>query len=579
MNRLHRRNEAEKLFHKALSIDPKYKDAWNNLGICYANSGHVELAFKAYEKALGLDKHYSLALNNKGNLLLRQNYPADALRCFETATEANANVAEAWNGCGYAHKNLGNLQKAVRCFRKAIELKHDFAEAWNNLGLTYADQGRLDDALDAFRSALEIRPNYVQCHSNLLLYLNYSPDIHEKTLFEAHTNWAAAHQHYPPLNADFTARADIHQPIRVGFVSADFCRHPISYFLLPVLRNISGDRFRVTTYSNNLVDDDLTAVARKHVQQWRQVADLSDHELARQIRDDEIDVLFDLSGHTSGHRLRMFSLKPAPLQITWLGYPHTSSLDSMDYLLSDSVCLPDFLHWQFTEKICFLPHSRCCYAAPDYAPPVNPLPAQQNGFVTFGSFNNPVKLNDKTIALWSDILHRCKNSILVLSWKTLADASIANRLLDNFKKYAIDAGRITLLGETRPHAQVFTDYQNIDIALDTYPFSGGLTSCEAMWMGVPVVTLAGKKPASRQTAGMLAEIGLDELVSFSPGDYTDVAVGLAGNLKKLAMMRESLRTMMLDSTLCDAEAFTEDFENTLTKLFVRKQEQLKQSAQ
>ncbi len=578
LNKLNRTDDAEKLFHKALSINPKYKDAWNNLGICYDNKGRTIQALKAYEKALELDSNYSLALNNKGNLLLRQNRSEEALVCFEAATKANRNVAEAWNGCGYAHKNLGQLQQAVNCFKKSIALNREYAEAWNNLGLTYADQGLLDDALDAFRTALKICPTYVACHSNLLLFLNYLPGLHEKTLFEAHVNWAATHQKYAEGN-QFTRRTDFSRPIHIGFVSADFCRHPISYFLLPVLRNLSADKFRIFCYSNSVLEDDLTMMVKKYCHAWRSIVDQSDQELAQSIRQDRIDVLFDLSGHTSRHRLTAFSLQPAPLQLSWLGYPHTTGLESIDYVLSDSICLPDFLHWQYSEKVAFLPNSRCCYEAPLYAPAINDLPALKNGFITFGSFNNPVKINEKSIAMWSDILHRCNKSVLALSWKTLSDASIADSILNRFENHSIESERIKMLGGTRKHKQVFSDYLQIDIALDTYPFSGGLTSCEAMWMGVPVVSLAGKRPASRQSASMLAEIELDELVNFSPSDYCDCAVNLANNTKKLANIRKSLRSRMLNSTLCDEERFTFDFEKTVTELFLKKQKELSNPVQ
>ena len=574
MCRIGHRSSAINLFNKALTINPGNRDAWNNLGICYSNSNQPQKALYAYNKALELDPKYALALNNKGNLLLLWNQAGEALDCFKAAAAANDQVAEAWNGCGYAEKLLGHLQEATRYFKKSIDLRPDFAEAWNNLGLTFADQGQLDNALDAFRNALKIKPGYAECHSNLLLYMNYHAEIHERTLYDAHVNWAASHQNFPD-DICFSPRQDFSQAIRLGFVSGDFCRHPVSYFLLPVLRNLSPDVFEITCYSNNPREDDLTAIIKKHSQHWRDISSLNDQEAVGQVRRDGIDVLFDLSGHTSRNRLMLFSMRAAPLQISWLGYPHTSGLDSIDCVLSDSICLPDFLHWQFSEKIGFMPNSRCCYEAPLYAPAVGPLPARENGYITFCSFNNPVKLNDKTVALWSNILQRCENSKLVLSWKTLQDRSIKNRITEMFAAFGIDQGRIEMLVGDRKHQQVFADYNAVDIALDTFPFSGGLTSCEALWMGVPVVTLAGKKPASRQTAGLLAEINLDELINFTPSDYADCAVSLALDTGRLANVRDSLRSRMLLSTLCDEEQFTVDFEQTVSRLFMKKQSELK----
>ncbi len=574
MSQIGHRSAAVKLFNRSLAINPDNRDVWNNLGICYSNDGQAEKALSAYNKSLKIDPDFSPALNNKGNLLLLWNKAQEALECFEASAKANKYFAEAWNGCGYAEKLLGRLQEAVRYFKKSIQINPDYAEAWNNLGLTYADQGQLDNALDAFRSALVIKPEYSECHSNLLLYLNYHADIHEKTLYDSHANWAASHQSFPIQKIPSESKNFSH-PIRIGFVSGDLCRHPIGYFLLPVLRNLSLQLFEVTCYSNNFLEDDLTAIIKKHCHQWRNISSMRDQEALKTIQDDSIDILFDLSGHTNRNRLTLFSLRAAPLQISWLGYPHTTGVEAIDYVLSDSICLPDFMHWQFAERVAFLPNSRCCYEAPLYAPAVGDLPAEKNGHVTFASFNNPVKLNKKTIALWSNILERCENSILVLSWKTLDDKSIKARILGLFKEQGIEREKIVLLGGARTHKQVFQDYNDVDIALDTFPFSGGLTSCEALWMGVPVISLAGKKPASRQTAGLLSEINLDNLISFSPSDFCDCAVNLAHNLERLSQLRTSLRSRMLLSTLCDEEQFTVDFEQTISRLFMKRQTELK----
>ncbi len=573
MSDFQQKTEAENCFLKALTLDPNYKDAWNNLGICYANSERIESALNAYDHAISFDENFSLALNNKGNLFLQSNRFKDALDCFEHATKNGAHLAEAWNGCGYAHRSLGHLQEAVDCFKKSIEIEHNYAEAWNNLGLTYADQGLLESALNAFRKALRIRPDYIRCHSNQLLFLNYLPDLHEKTLFEAHEHWGVTHQKYPE-RIDLEMNSTSSRALRIGFVSADFCRHPISYFILPVLRYIPSDKYEVYCYSNRAMEDDLTQVVKQHCTGWRKIVHANDEEVVTLIRGDQIDVLFDLSGHTDGNRLTAFSLKPAPLQISWLGYPHTTGIDAMDAVLSDAINLPEYIHWMFTEKIEHLPHSKCCYAAPDYAPAIGNLPVKDNGFVTFGSFNNPVKLNKKIFTLWSKILQQCKNSILILSWKTLSDRSIAERIIAEFSKHNIAKKRIKLLGGTRAHEQVFIDYNRVDIALDTYPFSGGLTSCEALWMGAPVITLAGKRPASRQTAALLAEIGLDELICFKPDEYVDCAVNLANEPLRLQKIRESLRADIAASSLGDGEKFTTDFVQTITRLYNKKRQLL-----
>jgi predicted O-linked N-acetylglucosamine transferase (SPINDLY family) len=404
------------------------------------------------------------------------------------------------------------------------------------------------------------------------LYLNYHPDLLEKTLFEAHENWAATHQKYPEKGKVKKVR-QFHSRIRIGFVSADFCRHPVSYFLLPILRNLSSELFQISCYSNKLAEDDLTTVIKQCCHRWRNIKHLNDTQLVECIKNDSIDILFDLSGHTSGNRLTAFSHKPAPVQISWLAYPHTTGLEAMDYVLSDATSLPDYLHWQFTEKVVHLNAVRCCYEPPTYAPTITPLPALKNKHITFGCFNNPVKLNKKTIALWSKILQHCKNSKLVLSWKTLNDHSVRDNILRQFELFSVSPARLILLGGARSHEQVLLDYTNIDIALDTYPFSGGLTSCEALWMGLPVITLAGKRPVTRQTAGLLAAIGLDKFIHFSPDDYVQCAIALAHDLETCAKIRESLRSRMLSSALCDDEKFTANFEHTIAELFFQHEQE------
>ncbi|HBR96518.1 MAG TPA: hypothetical protein DD979_03960 [Gammaproteobacteria bacterium] len=555
---------AIRLFQRAIALAPEVPEHWNNLGIAYADNGQADLALAAYEKALALDPQYSQALNNTGNLLLTMNRYREARASFEAATQSNQHIPEAWNGVGYAEKLLGRLQPAVRHFQRAIDLNHAYAEAWNNLGLTYADQGQLDKALDAFRAALKIKPHYAQCHSNLLLFLNYHADLHARTLCDAHMNWAATQERHAQTTPPPTPAHDV--PQRIGFVSADLCRHPIGYFLLPLLRHLPRDRVEVICYYNNAREDDLTQAIKQHCAHWRTIYHQPDPQVFDRIREDRIDVLFDLSGHTSHNRLKLFSMRPAPVQISWLGYPHTTGMDAMDYVLSDPICLPDFTHWQFAEQVALLPHSRCCYEAPAYAPEVHALPAQTHPGVTFASFNNPVKLNDNTFALWSEILRRCDNSRLMLSWKTLNDPSVRDWIISSFAAHGIDEERLELLGGTRRHQQVFADYQRVDIALDTTPFSGGLTSCEALWMGVPIVTLAGKRPASRQTAGLLVHVGLEDLVCFTPQSYADRAVELAHAVTRLEYLRRHLRARMTRSCLCDGQAFAADFMQLLSRL-------------
>ncbi|MGI9305409.1 MAG: tetratricopeptide repeat protein [Gammaproteobacteria bacterium] len=556
-------NAALKSFNKALELTPAYADAWNNLGACLARLGLIESAVAAYDKALDLNSRFPGALNNKGNLLLAARQAAPALRCYENAVALDPELTEAWNGLGNAQRLGGRLSDAVESYRSAIALKEDYAQAWNNLGLTLADQGLLDDAIDAFRAALQIKPGYFQCHSNLLLFLNYQPALDEQDLAAEHLNWARSHQ--KKAATERRAKSSSKSRLRIGYVSADFVRHPVSYFILPLLEHHDRRKFRVYCYSNSVAEDDVTEQLKTHCEHWRSISHVRDGAAAQLVRDDEIDVLFDLSGHTSGHRLQLFSLGPAPVQISWLGYPHTTGLDCMDYVLSDKVNLPDRLQVHYSERIATL-DCRCCYQAPAYAPDIGAPPVLRNGKITFGSFSNPVKINAALVSLWSRILLSVRGSTLVLSWKSLSDPSIANRLIDMFHSNGVDASSIELRGGVIKHEQVLADYNDIDIALDTYPFSGGLTSCEALWMGVPVITLAGVRPASRQTAGFLSTLDLHELIASSTDAFVENGIRLAGDQQKLATIRRSLRERMTGSALCNGELFTGHFEQTLLRI-------------
>ncbi|MDO6461562.1 tetratricopeptide repeat protein [Granulosicoccaceae sp. 1_MG-2023] len=564
-----RPDQALGLFNRALELDPDYAEAHSNRGLCFHALGDYDKALQATLRALELRPGHAGTLNNCGNALLKLHRSGDALVMFRAAMRADPALAEACNGAGLAYRNEGKPGKAITQFRRALSLNPRYAVAWNNLGLASADAGLACEALNAFRKALAIDPGYASCHSNLLFCMNYQDDIDPRALADAHERWAIMHQYYPGEETAQAARRATAGPIRAGFVSADLCRHPVAYFLLPVLRELGRHGFVRYVYSGTPAKDDMTATLHDQSDYWRETGGLDDRSLQQQIRADGIDLLFDLSGHTSGNRLRCFSLRAAPLQLSWLGYPHTTGLENMDYIISDAISLPPYLHWQFSEQILHLPSVRCCYEAPPYAPPVAPLPCSDNKPVTFGSFNNPVKLSQRALQLWAGILHRTPGSRLVLSWKTLDDPTVVQGLQQRFCELGIEPQRLTLLGGKRAHAQVLADYAQVDIALDCWPFSGGITSCEALWMGVPVVTLAGKLPASRQTAGFLAALFLDELICFTPEDFVNCAAGLAENREKLQALRQSLRPRMQASPLTQAGPFGEELATLLKKLHAK----------
>jgi predicted O-linked N-acetylglucosamine transferase (SPINDLY family) len=354
--------------------------------------------------------------------------------------------------------------------------------------------------------------------------------------------------------------------LRVGFVSADFGVHPVGWFLLGLFSAFDPSRMELACYSARRVQDWMTTKLKAAAALWRPIIGLNDETLARQVRADGVDVLVDLSGHTAGNRLGVFALKPAPIQVSWLGYIHTTGLAQMDGILMDEASVPAGEERLFVERVLRLSGGRFCYTAPDYAPAVRPPPALEKGFVTFGSFNNLTKATPEVIETWSRVLKGVPGSRLILKWKTFADQAERARFIEVFGDLGIDAGRLDLRGVSE-HAAMLGEYGDIDIGLDPFPFSGGLTSCEALWMGLPIVTFPGTRPVSRQTLGFLRALGREEWVASDADDYVAKAVALARAPTVLADIRAAQRARMAASPLCDAKAHAAAFEAAIRGLW------------
>jgi predicted O-linked N-acetylglucosamine transferase (SPINDLY family) len=352
--------------------------------------------------------------------------------------------------------------------------------------------------------------------------------------------------------------------LRLGLVSADLGRHPVGYFLLRAVEHLDPHQAAVVCYSNRVHHDDLTARFRATASAWHEVAGWSDERLAEQIRADHIDLLFDLAGHTFRNRLLVFARKPAPVQLSWLGYVGTTGLAATDYLLADRYHVPPAAEPHYRERVLRLPNGYACYEPPAYAPPVGPLPAQQPGAVTFGCFNNPAKLNAEVIAVWARLLARLPRARLVLKYKGLDDPAMARRLTERFASHRVGPGRVECRGQS-PHTELLAAYHGIDVALDPFPYSGGLTTCEALWMGVPVLTCPGETFAGRHSLSHLSNVGLTETVVRDHDEYVELGVALAHDLPRLADLRARLRGQMAASPLCDGPRFAAHLMQVLRK--------------
>lgn len=457
----------------------------------------------------------------------------------------------------------GRPGAAIEAYRRALALDPAAINAHLGMANAMIDHWQLDDAIEAYAQALVLSPRSTPIRSALLFHRHYASSIDAQALFEAHREAGALLMAKVPAGAVTAAaapRAASGRRLRVGYVSPNFSRHSVGYFIEPVLRNHDRAHFEVYCYYAHPKSDDTTARLRPLADAWRDVPDADGAELAAMIRADGIDVLVDLAGHSKMHKLAAFAHKPAPLQLTWLGYPDTSGLPAMDLRITDAVADPapqaDALHSERLARIdgCFLSYQPPA-DSPPVAAPVNPPSA-----VVFCSFNNIAKLNAGTVRAWSAILEAVPGSRLRLKSASLDFSETCDRVLESFEACGIAAGRVELHGWIAQRGQHLKMYEGVDIALDTYPYNGTTTTCEALWMGVPVVTRAGDVHMARVGASLLHAAGLDALVASAAQEYVDRAVALARDEARRRELRATLRARLAASPLLDHAGFTRRLE-------------------
>ncbi|MEJ0093674.1 MAG: tetratricopeptide repeat protein [Methylocella sp.] len=565
-----RLDNAASSYRQALAAQPDFSAARYNLGFILQSQRKLNDAATAFEGVLAVQSDLAQAHVSLGNVRHLQGQLDAAAASFEQAIALRPDYAEAHMNLGNVRKDQGPLGEAAAHHEKALALRPDFAEAHTNLAIVLQIQGRLDEAIAHLERALSLRPDLADARSKLLLYLNYRSDLSMEALFSEHRRWDEFHGRQAGQAASFPVRdPDPDRRLRIGYVSGDFHTHPVGYFLTKVLESHNKSAFETFCYSNGDANDDATARLRAAADHWRSIARLSDADAATLISRDGVDILVDLSGHTGANRLAMFAGRVAPLQVSWLGYVATTGLASIDYLLMDPSTAPAGAERWCSEALVRLPHGRLCYAAPDYAPTPVPPPSLKGEPFTFGSFNNIAKIGPEVVTLWSAVLRAAPQSRLLLKWASLADETARRRLSDAFLAEGIDLERVELRGFS-PHKEMLAEYGEIDVALDPFPFCGALTTCEALWMGVPVVTLPQERPASRQTLSFLDVLGLSELAASSSAEYIAIAAALAADPERLTNLRASLRTRMAAFPLCDGAVFTGALEAAYREMWRRK---------
>ena len=532
--------EVEKLALSLTTRFPKHGFGWKLLAGVFKAKGQSEKALQAMQNSVKFLPEDAEAHSNLGNILQDQGRLGEAEVSLRRSLALKPDYAIGHYNLSTILQGQGRINEMEASLRRAIEINPDYADAHNNLGLTLQDQYRHNEAEISLRRALAVEPDSGERQSNLLFCLSQMEGIDTAVLFAEHCRFGQKFE--TPL---ITLRQDHQNPrdpercLQVGFVSADLRNHAVASFIEPVLVYLAGHKtLSLHAYYNHATEDNATQRLQGYFAHWHSVFGISDAAMEKQIRADGIDILIDLSGHTAGNRLPVFARKPAPVQVSWIGYPGTTGLQAMDYYLTDRHLLPpgQFDH-QFTEKLAYLPLSTPFLPSPD-APSVNTLPALVNGYITFGSFNRPNKLNPTVIALWSQLLRASPDARMLLG--AMQEDGNNDTLIAWFAKEGIAQERLSFYPRSGMAAYLALHHQ-VDICLDTFPYTGGTTTLHALWMGVPTLTLAGNTAAGRQGACILELSGLAQFVAQDTADFVQKGLSITAQIDTLAKLRSGLR--------------------------------------
>ncbi len=590
--------EAVTLYREILTRDPNNAAALNAMGMAAAQNGQIDHAATMIARAVELSPGDAAFLNNLGAIRMHQGRAEDAEACWLRAIELVPDYLAPVNSLAqhmfdtrrydeaielWQHviklapnhaptlRKLGNALRQVRRYKeahavasRAEELAPGDPENLNNLADSLYEQGQPIEAAQIWRQAADANPTALVLRNNLLLMLHYDPNQSNEQLFQEHLRFGSIARSLGPRIPLPAPDCDPDRRIRIGYLSPNFNSHAVAKFVEPILREHNHSQFEITCYHDSPRTDAVTARFKPFADRWHDVANLSTDAMTQLIAGNSEDILVDLTGHISGSRLAVFARKPAPIQATYIGYQNTTGLEAMDYRITDAVAdLPDAGRF-YTERLVRLP---CffCYQISETAVDIGPLPAQSSGIVTFGSLNMPAKLNERVIALWSRLMHEVKNSRMILLIGALGEGD--ERFVKMFAEYGIDPTRVTFVPRAG-RIEYLNRYNQIDIALDPFPFSGHTTTCDALWMGVPVVTLAGDRYAARMSTSVLTHLPALEWIAENPDQYVKIAARLAADLNGLAEIRGGLRNRVETSTITNSATFTRNLEASYRKMWV-----------
>ncbi len=569
-----RREEAVACLKTLVSVAPNFPQGQFNLGFALKEAGQRQEAEAALKRGLALMLDYAEAWNILGEVQRDRADPETALSSFHRALNLKPDLPAAHMNFATLLRDTGRLVDAETAFSQGLQSNPHDAGLHNSLGLVLMLQGRMAESGAACGRALEIMPGYAAARSNLLLSMNYGAqdgDENGAAVLAAHLDYEAVHGVPAGGIAAHDNDRDPNRRLKIGYVSSDLRHHSVSCFLEPLLAAHDPASVEVTCYAEVARADEVTQRLQGLVSHWRSIVGMSDEAVAAQIREDGIDILVDLNGHTAGNRLLVFAHRPAPVQVTWLGYPNTTGLSAMDYRMVDAVTdgpqESEGAQATMSETPLLLEGCFLCYGPPQTAPEVAPPPFVENGYVTFGSFNNLSKLGDGVVAAWSKILGAVPGSRLYLKCAQLSDGEMCQRVAERFAEHGIPAERLELAGYAAELEDHLQSYGKMDIALDPFPYNGTTTTCEALWMGVPVVTLKGVRHGGRVGASLLNAAGLPELAAEDEEGYVALAATLGVDTERLKESRASLRQRMAGSPLTDGSAFAAKMEAAYRKIW------------
>jgi predicted O-linked N-acetylglucosamine transferase (SPINDLY family) len=589
-----RYQDAMACFQKILTIQDKHLDANTQMGECLRKAGRLNDAHKYFAKVLAINPDYPPVHAYLASLFLQKKQPDQALFHAKKAEDHFNNDLQFLYHYGLILFVLNKLHMAANQFTKVLkidsnhygaiinlsltkiligEIKNAEAMLLNlnkadpgnydtliNLGFCNEQQGQIEQAIDYYKKAgLTNNKNKLNAYSGQLYLHHYQWDISPETLYNVHCQFLEQLEKTNVCHfniKDYSSQAKIN----IGYISPDFRNHPVGFFIHPIIKNHDKTLFNIFCYSTTVQNDGMTQKIKETVYKWVDIRSLSHDAICQAIQKDCIHILVDLAGHTTNNFIGIFAMKPAPVQVSYLGYPGTTGIPQIDYRITDQWADPPGAGKYYTEKLVRMPNCFLCYQPESQAPPVGDLPANRSGWISFGSFNRIPKLNDNILEIWAQILKRMDKSRLFLKTKTFNDPAVQKKIKHFFENKGIETNRLILLGHSLTREQHLRMYNQMDIALDPYPYHGTTTTCEALWMGVPIITLEGKAHVSRASVSILQNIGLHDCIAKTPEDYINKAIQMGSDISFLGLLRQQLRSIVGSSPLCQLQKYISNLE-------------------